>query len=229
MKTFLAYSLQRLGVDHIDVYRPARLDPQVPIEETVGAIAEMVKVGHVRRIGLSEVGSATLKRAAAIHPIADLQIAYSLISRGIEDNILATCRSLGIGITAYGVLSRGLIGGNWRRDSATATDFRRHSPRFQSENVDRNLVLVEELRKVAERKGATVAIAWVMAQGKDIVPVVGARKRDQLTEALGAADVVLTAADLVEIEKVVPKGAAAGERYNAQGMTTLDSERPSAG
>jgi aryl-alcohol dehydrogenase-like predicted oxidoreductase len=229
VKSFLAYSLQRLGVDHIDIYRPARLDANVPIEETVGAIADMVKAGYVRHIGLSEVGSATIRKAAAVHPIADLQIEYSLISRGIEDDILKTTRELGIGITAYGVLSRGLIGGNWNKSAGGGHgDFRHHAPRFQGENLDRNLALVEELRSVAARKGATVAqiaIAWVMAQGKDIVPVIGARKRDQLKDALVAAGITLSAADLAEIEQAMPKGAAAGERYNAQGMASLDSER----
>lgn len=228
VKTFLAYSLGRLGVDHIDVYRPARLDSNVPIEETVGAIADMVKAGYVRHIGLSEVGSATIRKAAAVHPIVDLQIEYSLISRGIEDDILKTTRELGIGITAYGVLSRGLIGGGWKKEGGGRGDFRTHSPRFQGENLDRNLALVEELRSVAGRKGATVAqiaIAWVMAQGKDIVPIIGARRRDQLKESLGAAGITLSAADLAEIEKAMPKGAAAGERYNAQGMASLDSER----
>jgi aryl-alcohol dehydrogenase-like predicted oxidoreductase len=232
VKNFLAYSLQRLGVDHIDVYRPARLDPNVPIEETVGAIADMVKAGYVRHIGLSEVGSATIRKAAKVHPIADLQIEYSLISRGIEDDILATCRELGIAITAYGVLSRGLIGGTWQKGATAATDFRTHSPRFQGGNVERNLALVEELRKVAAQKGASVAqiaIAWVMAQGDDIVPVIGARRRDQLKESLGAVGIALSPADLAEIEAVVPKGAAAGERYAPHGMVTLDSERPAAG
>jgi aryl-alcohol dehydrogenase-like predicted oxidoreductase len=228
VKNFLAYSLERLGVDHIDIYRPSRLDPNVPIEETVGAIADMVKAGYVRHIGLSEVGSATIRKAAAVHPIADLQIEYSLISRGIEDDILKTTRELGIGITAYGVLSRGLIGGNWKKNATSPTDFRTHAPRFQGDNVDRNLALVGELKRVAARKGASVAqiaIAWVLAQGKDIVPVLGARRRDQLTETLGALGVRLNASDLAEIEAVVPKGAAAGERYAPHGMATLDSER----
>ncbi|MGK9236658.1 aldo/keto reductase [Inquilinus limosus] len=228
VKNFLAYSLQRLGVDHIDIYRPARLDPNVPIEDTVGAIAEMVQAGHVRHIGLSEVGPETIRRAAAVHPIVDLQIEYSLISRGIEDRILATCRELGIGITAYGVLSRGLISGHWRKDSTDARDFRTHSPRFQEGNVERNLALVEALRAIAEAKGVTVAqiaIAWVAAQGRDIVPLVGSRRRDQLAEALGALDVVLTPEDLARIEHAVPKGAAAGDRYPAHGMASLDSER----
>jgi len=227
VKNFLVYSLQRLGVDHIDIYRPARLDASVPIEDTVGAIADMVKAGYVRHIGLSEVGSHTIRKAAALHPIADLQIEYSLISRGIEDDILATCRELGIGITAYGVLSRGLISGHWKKEGAGAKDFRTHSPRFQGENADRNLALVEALRKIAEAKGVTVAqiaIAWVAAQGDDIVPLVGARQRTRLEEALGSLGVALTANDLAAIERAVPNGAAAGERYAAAQMAHLDSE-----
>jgi aryl-alcohol dehydrogenase-like predicted oxidoreductase len=232
VKNFLTYSLQRLGVDHIDIYRPARLDANVPIEDTVGAVADMVKAGYVRHIGLSEVGSETIRRAAAVHPIVDLQIEYSLISRGIEDNILATCRELGIGITAYGVLSRGLISGHWQKGAADAKDFRTHSPRFQDGNVDRNLALVEELRTIAAAKGvsvAQIAIAWVAAQGQDIVPVVGSRRRDQLTEALGALDATLTPDDLARIEETVPKGAAAGDRYAPHGMATLDSEKRQGG
>ena len=228
VRNFLAYSLQRLEVDYIDIYRPARLDPAVPIEETVGAIGDMVKAGYVRYIGLSEMGADTIRRAAAVHPICDLQIEYSLISRGIEDAILPVCRELGVGITAYGVLSRGLISGHWRKDAARAGDFRAHSPRFQGGNVDRNLELVEALRRVADGKGASVAqiaIAWVAAQGDDIVPVVGARRRDRLTEALGALDVHLTSADLAAIEAAVPKGAAAGSRYATAQMASLDSER----
>jgi aryl-alcohol dehydrogenase-like predicted oxidoreductase len=227
VKNFLSYSLQRLGVDTIDIYRPSRLDPAVPIEETVGAIGDMVKAGHVRYIGLSEVGPATIRKAAATHPIADLQIEYSVMSRGIEDDILAACRSLGIGITAYGVLARGLIGGSYQKGHRPG-DFRAYSPRFQGENVDRNLALVEELRRVAAAKGASVAqiaIAWVLAQGNDIVPLIGAKRRDQLKESLGALAIALSAADLAEIERAVPKGSAAGERYNAHGMSTLDSER----
>jgi aryl-alcohol dehydrogenase-like predicted oxidoreductase len=231
VKNFLTYSLQRLGVDHIDIYRPARLDPTVPIEDTVGAIADMVKAGHVRHIGLSEVGAATIQKAAAVHPIVDLQIEYSLISRGIEDGILATTRALGIGITAYGVLSRGLLGGNWRNRNTVASDFRTHAPRFQGENLDRNLALVDELHKIAERKHASVAqiaVAWVVARGRDIVPVIGSRTRKQLAEAVGALEVSLSEADLAEIEAAVPKGAASGTRYNAHGMATLDSERQTA-
>jgi aryl-alcohol dehydrogenase-like predicted oxidoreductase len=227
VKNFLAYSLQRLGVDYIDIYRPARLDPNVPIEDTIGAIADMVKAGFVKHIGLSEVGSKTIRRAAAVHPIVDLQIEYSLISRGIEDGILETCRKLGIGITAYGVLSRGLISGHWTKDRAGPGDFRAHSPRFQGENVDKNLALVTALQKIAEAKGVTVAqiaIAWVASQGDDIIPLVGARRRDRLTEALGALDVKLTPEDMAAIETAVPKGAAAGTRYAEAQMAHLDSE-----
>lgn len=227
VRNFLAYSLQRLGVDHIDIYRPARLDPNVPIEETVGAIAEMVKAGHVRHIGLSEVGAETLRRAAAVHPIVDLQIEYSLISRGIEDAILPTVRDLGIAITAYGVLSRGLISGHWRAGGSGAGDFRSFSPRFQPGNVEANLALVDALKQIADAKGMTaaqVAIAWVMSQGEDIVPVIGARRRDRLAEALGATDITLNADDLATIEQAVPRGAAAGERYPAAAMAHLDSE-----
>jgi aryl-alcohol dehydrogenase-like predicted oxidoreductase len=229
VKNFLAYTLQRLGLDHIDIYRPARLDPGVPIEDTIGAIAEMVKAGYVRHAGLSEVGPETIRRAASVCPVADLQIEYSLISRGIEDAILPTCRELGIGIKAYGVLSRGLISGHWRKDAATPGDFRVHSPRFQAANADTNLALVEALRIIANVKGASVAqiaIAWVAAQGTDIVPLVGARRRDRLDEALGALDVTLTPADRAAIEQAVPKGAAAGQRYDAAQMAMLDSERP---
>jgi aryl-alcohol dehydrogenase-like predicted oxidoreductase len=228
MKNFLAYTLQRLGVDHVDIYRPARLDPHVPIEDTVGAMAEMVKAGYVRHIGLSEVGAHTLRRAAAVHPISDLQIEYSLISRGIEDRILPSARELGIGITAYGVLSRGLISGHWRKDNFTAGDFRVHSPRFQGANADANLALVEALRTVAAAKDvsvAQVAIAWVARQGDDIIPLIGARRRDRLAEALGALKVTLTAADLAAIELAVPKNAAAGARYPEAAMAHLDSER----
>ncbi|MFB7539328.1 aldo/keto reductase [Streptomyces zaomyceticus] len=232
VKNFAAYSLQRLGADHIDIYRIARVDPDVPIEETVGAIAELVEAGHVRHIGLSEVGADTLRRAAAVAPIADLQIEYSLISRSIEEKILPAARELGIGVTAYGVLSRGLISGHFTRDrELAANDFRGMSPRFQGENLRRNLDLVDRLRTLAEAKGVSVAqtaIAWVLAQaerqGVDIVPLVGARRRDRLAEALGALDVTLDAADLAAIEEAVPAGAAAGERYPAAQMAHLDSE-----
>ncbi|MFE3885473.1 aldo/keto reductase [Streptomyces lydicus] len=228
VKNFAAYSLQRLGTDHIDIYRIARIDPDVPVEETVGAIAELVAAGHVRHIGLSEVGAETLRRAAAVAPISDLQIEYSLISRGIEETILPTARELGIGITAYGVLSRGLISGHFSRDrKLAANDFRGRSPRFQGENLDRNLDLVDALRKIAEQKGISVAqtaIAWVLSRGEDIVPLVGARRRNRLTEALGALEITLDGGDLAAIERAVPAGAAAGARYPTDQMTHLDSE-----
>jgi aryl-alcohol dehydrogenase-like predicted oxidoreductase len=229
VKNFLAYSLQRLGVETIDIYRPARLDPSVPIEETVGAIADMVKAGHVKHIGLSEVGSDTLRRAHRVHPIVDLQIEYSLIARGIEAGILNTCRELGIGITAYGVLSRGLISGHWSKDRSATRDFRLATPRFQGSNLDANLALVESLRTIAGEIGATpaqVAIAWVAAQGNDIVPLVGARRRDRLTEALGALDFKLTPAHLAALANAFPPEVAAGTRYAAEQMAHLDSEKP---
>jgi aryl-alcohol dehydrogenase-like predicted oxidoreductase len=229
VKSALAYSLRRLGTDHVDVYRPARLDPAVPVEDTVGAIAEMVEAGYVRHVGLSEIGPDTLRRAHAVHPVADVQIEYSLLSRGIEDGLLDTARELGVGITAYGVLSRGLLSGHWRPDRALdAGDFRGHSPRFQGENLERNLALVDALGKVAQARGVTVAqlaIAWVLHRGDDVVPLVGARRRDRLAEALGALDVALDPADLAAIEAAVPAGSAAGERYAPAQMAQLDSER----
>ena len=206
-KNFVAYSLQRLGTDHIDVYRPARLDPHVPIEETVGGLAEMVEAGWIRHIGLSEIGSDTLRRAHAVHPITDLQIEYSLASRGIEDGLLATCRELGVAVTAYGVLSRGLLSGHWSPERASGPDFRAISPRFQSGNVEQNLELVERLRGVADDLGITVAqlaIAWVDAQGDDIIPIIGARRRDQLAETLSTASIDLDAAALARIVEVFP-------------------------
>ncbi|MFF5566461.1 aldo/keto reductase [Streptomyces sp. NPDC012623] len=229
VKNFAAYSLQRLGVGHIDIYRIARLDPDVPIEETVGAISELVQAGHVRHIGLSEVGAATIRRAAATAPISDLQIEYALITRGIEEEILPTLRELGIGVTAYGVLSRGLISGHFTADRKLgAGDFRAMSPRFQGDNLRHNLALVDSLRGIAERKGATVAqiaIAWVLSRGEDIVPLIGARTRERLAESLGALDVTLDASDLDAIERAFPADVARGERYPASQMTSLDSER----
>ncbi len=229
VKTWLSYSLRRLGTDYIDIYRPARLDENVPIEETVGAIKELIDAGYVRHVGLSEVGADTIRRAHAVHPISDLQIEYSLFSRSIEAQILPTVRELGIGITAYGVLSRGLLSGHWTPERTTGQgDFRAHSPRFQGDNLDRNLALVEALRNVAQEKGVTVAqlaIAWVAAQDDLIVPLVGARRRDRLTEALGSLDVELTAADLAAIEAAVPQGSASGERYAPAQFATLDSEK----
>jgi len=228
VRNFVAYTLKRLGTDYIDIYRPARLDPEVPVEETVGAIADLVKAGYVRHIGLSEVGADTLQRAASVHPISDLQIEYSVISRGIEAAILPTARRLGIGITAYGVLSRGLISGHWHRARGGEKDFRGlASPRFQGDNLDANLALVERMRALAQDLQVTVAqlaIAWVAAQGADVVPLVGARKRDRLQEALGAADLVLKPEDLARLEAIVPPDAAAGQRYNPAQMAHLDSE-----
>ena len=228
VKAAAAYSLKRLGVDYIDIYRPARLDPTVPIEDTVGAIADLVTAGYVRHVGLSEVGAETIRRANAVHPIVDLQIEYSLISRGIEDSILPACRELGIGITAYGVLSRGLISGHWTKTALNGSDFRAYSPRFQGENLGRNLALVEALRGIAEARDASVAqvaIAWVLARGDDIVPLVGARQRHRLNEALGARELSLADGDLAAIERAVPRDAAAGSRYAPAQMATLDSER----
>jgi aryl-alcohol dehydrogenase-like predicted oxidoreductase len=228
VKTSLAYTLQRLGTDSIDLYQPARLDPAVPIEDTIGAISEMVQAGYVRQIGLSEVGADTIRRAHAVHPISWLQIEYSLLSRSIEAEILPTVRELGIAITAYGVLSRGLLSGHWSKErSETAHDFRGHLPRFSGENLDRNLQLVDALREIAQAQNASVAqiaIAWVLAQGEDIIPLIGARRRDRLNEALGALDLHLSAADLAQIEAAIPPDAVAGERYDARQMAMLDSE-----
>ena len=208
-KTFLAYSLHRLGTEYIDVYRLGRVDPSVP--------------------GLSEAGAETIRRAHAVHPIADLQIEYSLISRGIEREILPTCRELGIAVTAYGVLSRGLISGHFSTDRRLAPgDFRAFAPRFQRENLDRNLALVDALREIADSKDASVgqvAIAWVLSRGDDIVPLVGARTRERLSEALGALDLELTKDDMAAIESAVPPDAASGERYPSEQMAILDSER----
>jgi aryl-alcohol dehydrogenase-like predicted oxidoreductase len=229
VKNSLAYTLQRLGTDHVDIYRLGRADPAVPIEETVGAIAEMIETGHVRHVGLSEAGADTVRRANAVHPVADLQIEYSLISRGIEAEILPTCRELGVGVTAYGVLSRGLLGGNLSSDTVAAPgDMRRHMPRFRPENLDRNLSLVEALRTIAEEKGVTVAqiaIGWVLSRGEDIVPLIGTTRRERLAEAIEALELKLTEDDLATIERAVPPDAAAGDRYDERQMAMLDSER----
>jgi aryl-alcohol dehydrogenase-like predicted oxidoreductase len=225
VKNFAAYSLKRLGVDHIDIYRPARLDPAVPIEETIGAIADLVKAGYVRAIGLSEVGVETIRRAHAVHPIADLQIEYSLVSRGPEADIFPVLTELNIGVTAYGVLSRGLLSGS---TPAASGDFRAHLPRFTGENGARNQQLVEALNALARARGVTstqLAIAWVLAQSPSIVPVVGARTRAQLDESLAALDVTLDAAALEALAAAVPASAVAGSRYDAHQMRALDSER----
>ena len=232
IKNFLAYSLRRLGTDYIDIYRPARIPAGVRVEDVVGTIGEMVKAGYVRHVGLSEVNASTLRRAAAVHPISDLQIEYSLLSRGIEDSILPTARDLGIGITAYGVLSRGLLSGHWNpQQTLSAGDFRNFSPRFQGDNLQANLALVEALRKIAQAKKvevAQVAIAWVLSRGPDVVALVGVRKRARLAESLAAADVELTRDDLSAIEKAIPAGAAAGERYPSFILATMDSEKKAA-
>ena len=229
VKTFLAYTLKRLGTDYIDLYQPARIDPKVPIEETIGAIRDMVQAGYVRHIGLSEMGAKAIRRAHAVHPIACLQIEYALFSRGIEAEILPTVRELGIAVTAYGVLSRGLLSGHWSKErSKQAQDARRHLPRFSGENLERNLSLVEALRQVAEEQKVTVAqlaIAWVLSRGNDIVPLIGTKRRDQLNEALGALELHLSDDELARIEAAIPPDAVAGDRYAAEQMAMLDSEK----
>jgi len=225
VKNFIGYTLTRLGVDHIDIYRPGRFDPAVPIEETIGAIAELVKGGYVRAIGLSEVGAATVRRAHAVHPIADLQIEYSLISRGPEAKIFPVLAELDVGVTAYGVLSRGLLAGS---KTAAKGDFRAFMPRFAGDNRERNQGLIDILARLAAEKGVRptqLAIAWVLAKGPGIVPVVGARTRAQLAESLAALDVTLTEADLARIEERIPASAVAGTRYDERQMRILDSER----
>jgi aryl-alcohol dehydrogenase-like predicted oxidoreductase len=227
VKTSLAYSLQRLGTDHIDLYQPARLDPRVPIEDTLGAITEMVDAGYVRYIGVSEVGPETIRRAAAAARVQQLQIEYSLLSRGIEDRILPTVRELGISVTAYGVLSRGLL----NRDTAGQSgpgDARGRMPRFQAGNLERNLELLTALEQIAAGHGVTtaqLAFAWVLSRGDDIIPLIGTKRRDRLAEALGALDITLTPDELSAIEAAVPAGAVAGDRYDARQMAALDSER----
>lgn len=225
IKNFLTYSLKRLGVDHIDIYRPARLDPQVPIEDTVGAIADLIKAGYVRYIGLSEVGVDTIRRAHSVHPIADLQIEYSLVSRSPEQKIFPALDQLGIGVTAYGVLSRGLLSGSKPQGKG---DFRAYLPRYKADNYQRNQQLIAALKSFAESRGATpsqIAIAWVLSKGKSIVPVIGARNRTQLEETLGALKLKLTAADIAELETKIPADAIAGTRYDEHQMQMLDSEK----
>jgi aryl-alcohol dehydrogenase-like predicted oxidoreductase len=225
VKNFLAYTLKRLGVDYIDIYRPARLDPAVPIEETIGAIAELVKAGYVRTIGLSEVGVDTIRRAHAVQPINDLQIEYAIISRNPEREIFPLLRELGIGVTAYGVLSRGLLSGSLPQDKG---DIRAHLPRFRDDNLARNRTLIDALGALASARGVTqtqLAIAWVLARGETIVPVIGARRRDQLAESLGALAIHLTDDELRQIEHAVPAEAVAGTRYDERQMQALDSEK----
>ena len=228
VRNFLAYSLQRLGLDYVDIYRPARLDRAVPIEDTVGAIADLIQAGYVRHVGLSEVGEETIRRAVATHPVVDVQIEYSIMSRAIEDRILPACRELGVGITAYGVLSRGLMSSSFQKGDYPAGDIRTRSPRFEAKNLKANLTLVEGLRAVADRNGINVvqlAFAWVTAQGPDIVPLVGARRPAQLLEALASMGKTLMPDDLAAVAAAVPKGAAAGTRYGPAQMADLDSER----
>ncbi len=225
VRNFLGYSLTRLGVDHIDIYRPGRLDPQVPIEETIGAMADLVKAGHVRAIGLSEVGPETIRRAHAVHPISDLQIEYSLISRTPEARIFPTLAELGIGVTAYGVLSRGLLSGS---TPAPRGDLRAHLPRFAADNRRLNERLIEALRTLAAERGlrpSQLAIAWVLSKDRRIVPVIGARTRAQLAESLGALEVALSPAEVARIEEAIPASSVAGTRYDEHQMRVLDSER----
>jgi len=226
VRNFAAYSLKRLGTDYIDIYRPARLDPNVPIEETVGAIADLIRAGRVRYLGLSEAGAETLRRAHAVHPVVDLQIEYSLMSRGIEAGLLQSARELGVAITAYGVLSRGLLSGTLPVQGLTG--LRTHMPRFQGENYRRNLQLVDALSAIARRKGvmpSQLAIAWVLSRGEDIVPLIGTKSRARLAEAVAALGMRLSEAELAELETAVPAASVAGTRYAAEQMAHLDSER----
>jgi aryl-alcohol dehydrogenase-like predicted oxidoreductase len=225
VKNFCAYSLKRLGVDYIDIYRPSRLDPNVPIEDTIGAIMDLVKAGYVRAIGLSEVGPPTIRRAHATHPIADLQIEYSLVSRKPEQEIFPLLHELGIGVTAYGLLSRGLLTGSKPTGKG---DLRAHLPRFQGENAEKNSALVQALERMArarETSPAALAIAWALAKQSHLVAVAGARTLAQLDAALAAVSLKLTAAEIEELERAVPASAVAGDRYQSQQMAHLDSER----
>lgn len=227
-KAYLAYSLRRLGTDYVDLYQPSRVDPEVPIEDTIGAIADMVKAGYVRHIGVSETSAKTLRRAHATHPIAALQIEYSLFSRGIERNILPTLRELGIALVAYGALSGGLISDRAEAARAAASEIRTRKPRFSAENFSKNFALVETLGRLARDRGAStvqLALAWVKSRGDDIVPLIGARRRDQLSEALGAVDLKLSPSDLARIEQGVPPGAVAGDRYQPAILAHMDSEQ----
>jgi aryl-alcohol dehydrogenase-like predicted oxidoreductase len=226
VKTSLAYTLTRLGTDHVDLYQPARLDHRVPIEDTVGAIAEMVQAGYVRYIGLSEMGADTIRRAHAVHPIAALQIEYSLMSRSIEARILPTVRELGISVTAYGILSRGLLSSGTAR--LAPDDPRRRFPRFRDENHARNLELLAALEAIAAERQVTaaqLAIAWVASRGQDVIPLIGTKRRDRLAEALQALDLALSPDELAAIEAAVPDGAVAGDRYDPSQLAILDSER----
>jgi len=226
VKSSLAYTLTRLGTEYVDLYQPARLDPEVPIEDTVGAVAEMIQAGYVRYLGLSEVGADTIRRAHAVYPVSELQIEYSLMSRGIERSILPAVRELGISITAYGILSRGLLSSGTAR--LAANDPRARFPRFRGENHARNLELLAALETIAaarEVTAAQLAIAWVASRGDDIIPLIGTKRRDRLDEALRALDLTLSTDELAAIEAAVPADAVAGDRYDAAQLTMLDSER----
>jgi len=227
VKNSLAYTLTRLGTDYVDLYQPARLDHRVPIEETAGAIAEMIQAGYVRYLGLSEMGADTIRRAAAVHPVTGLQIEYSLMSRGIEASILPAVRELGIGITAYGIMSRGLLSTDVAR-AIGGGDPRVRFPRFQGENLRRNLELLTALEQIAAGHGvstAQLAIAWVLSRGRDIIPLIGTKRPDRLAEALAALEVTLSPDELAAIAAAVPSSQVAGDRYDPHGMATLDSER----
>jgi aryl-alcohol dehydrogenase-like predicted oxidoreductase len=219
-------SLKRLGVDHIDLYYQHRVDPNTPIEETVGAMAELVKAGKVRYLGLSEAAPETIRRAHAVHPITALQTEYSLWSREPENEILPTVRELGIGYVPYSPLGRGFLTGQIRRiEDLAEDDYRRSSPRFQGENFQKNLDLVQEIETMAQEKGcrpSQLALAWLLAQGEDIVPIPGTKKRSRLEENVGALDVRITAEDLARIDSILPSGAAAGARYAAPQMQALN-------
>jgi aryl-alcohol dehydrogenase-like predicted oxidoreductase len=219
-------SLRRLGVDVIDLYYQHRVDPKTPIEDTVGAMAELVKAGKVRHLGLSEAAPATIRRAAKVHPIAALQTEYSLWSRDVEEEVLPTVRELGIGFVAYSPLGRGFLTGQFKTiDDLPADDYRRNAPRFQGENFRKNLELVKKIEEMAATKGCTpsqLALAWVLAQGDDIVPIPGTKRVKYLDDNLGAVNVRLTADDLADIDAILPAGAAAGSRYSEQAMQTID-------
>jgi aryl-alcohol dehydrogenase-like predicted oxidoreductase len=228
MKNYLAYSLERLGTDYVDLYQPARIDPRIPIEDTIGAIADLVSQGYVRHVGLSEASAETIRRAHAEHPIAALQIEYSVLSRGVEDEILPTLRELGISLVAYGVLSRGLLGGRAVSTGKTPVDARTNFPRFQGDNLARNLAITRALEEIALEHGLSVAqlaIAWVSSRGADVIPLVGARNHGQLLDAIDAVRAELTADDLAAVDGAVPIGAVAGTRYSPSQMAMLDSER----
>jgi len=229
VKNFLAYSLRRLGTDFIDLYQPARIDPSVPIEDTVGAITDMIRAGYVRYVGLSEAGSETIRRACSVHPIAALQIEYGLVSRGVEQDILPTLRQLGISLVAYGVFSRGLLTNRFPGPAGPSQgDIRGHFPRFQGENLERNRQLITRLEEIAremELSVAQLAVAWILSKGKDVVPLIGTKHPAQLAEALTVLPRALSAHEIQSIEQVVPRGSVAGDRYAAEQMRALDSER----